>query len=193
MQGIRPPLGSGEVPPPVGQRGGGPEGGEGGDGTTPKLDLRPSAKVLERAVGGGSVDHIDDAETGDFTALNSRKWKFAGFFNRMKRQVAQNWHPDNVYVRRDPSGNVYGTKDRITVLQVSLTPTGSVAKVLVAQQSGVDFLDDEAIRAFQEAQPFPNPPAGLVDQRSNTITFSFGFHFQIGGERSSWRVFRPAE
>jgi len=153
-------------------------------------NLRPTEDLLERAVGGGSVDHVEDAEEGEFTALNSRKWKYATFFNRLKRQVAQNWHPDIVYLRRDPTGNIYGTRDRITVLTVSLTPNGSVSKIYVEKQSGVDFLDDEAVRAFREAQPFPNPPTGLVDVRSNLITFRFGFHFAIGGDRSRWKVFR---
>lgn len=169
---------------------GGSEAPGGGEGPKPTPTLRPSEDLLERAVGGGSVDHIEDADEGEFTSLNSRKWKYATFFNRMKRQVAQNWHPDQVYLRRDPNGNIYGTRDRLTVLRVSLNPNGSVAKIYVAKQSGVDFLDDEAVRAFQEAQPFPNPPGGLVDPRSNLITFSFGFHFQIGADRSRWKVFR---
>jgi len=170
-----------------------PGGGEipgGGETAKPSPSLRPSEELLERAVGGGSVDHIEDADEGEFTSLNSRKWKYATFFNRMKRQVAQNWHPDQVYLRRDPNGNIYGTRDRLTVLRVSLNPNGSVAKIYIAKQCGVDFLDDEAVRAFQEAQPFPNPPGGLVDPGSNLITFSFGFHFQIGGDRSRWKVFR---
>ena len=169
---------------------GGAEVPGGGESPKPSPSLRPSDDLLERAVGGGSVDHIEDADEGEFTALNSRKWKYATFFNRMKRQVAQNWHPDQVYLRRDPSGNIYGTRDRLTVLRVSLNPNGSVAKIYVAKQSGVDFLDDEAVRAFNEAQPFPNPPGGLVDPKSHLITFSFGFHFQIGGDRSRWKVFR---
>jgi TonB family protein len=172
-----PPAGATETP-----------GGGGGPSKTP--NLRPTEELLERAVGGGSVDHLEDAEQGDFTALNSRKWKYATFFNRMKRQVAQNWHPDQVYLRRDPTGNIYGTRDRLTILSVSLKPDGAVAKIYVAKQSGVDFLDEEAMRAFREAQPFPNPPAGLVDARSNLITFSFGFHFGIGGDASRWKVFR---
>lgn len=175
-----------ETTPP----GGTAERAGGGGNPTKTPDLRPTEEVIERAVGGGSVDHLEDAEEGDFTSLNSRKWKYATFFNRMKRQVAQNWHPDTVYLRRDPTGNIYGTRDRLTVLQVSLNPNGSVAKIYVAQQSGVDFLDDEAVRAFRQAQPFPNPPTGLVDARSNLITFSFGFHFGIGGDRSRWKVFR---
>lgn len=152
--------------------------------------LRPRKEMLSRLVGGGSVDKIDGVESGEFTALNSKKWKFASFFNRMKRQVAQNWHPDTVYIRRDPTGKVYGTKDRVTVLEVSLKPNGSVAKVVVSQQSGVGFLDDEAVSAFHKAQPFPNPPSGLVNSGSQLITFSFGFHFQVASRRDAWKIFK---
>jgi len=165
------------------------EGGPGGELGRPRVpDLRPTEELLTRVTGGGSVDKIDDADDGESTALNSKRWKFAGFFNRMKRQVAQNWHPDRVYLQRDPNGNVYGTRDRITVLKVNLNPDGSLSKVYVQQGCGVDFLDDEAVRAFRAAQPFPNPPTGLVNGEG--ISFSFGFHFQIGGSRERWRVFR---
>lgn len=153
-------------------------------------NLRPSEEILSRLAGGGSVDKVDGAETGEVTALNSKKWKFASFFNRMKRQVAQNWHPDTVYLRRDPTGKVYGTKNRVTVLEVSLRPNGSLAKVVVSKQSGIGFLDDEAISAFRKAQPFPNPPTGLVESSSKLITFSFGFHFQVGQRRDTWRLFK---
>jgi TonB family protein len=165
------------------------EGGSGGELGKPRVpDLRPSEELLTRVTGGGSVDKIDDADEGEETALNSKRWKFAGFFNRMKRQVAQNWHPDRVYLQRDPRGNVYGTRDRITVLKVQLKTDGSVEKIYVQQGCGVDFLDDEAVRAFRAAQPFPNPPTGL--KSGENISFSFGFHFQIGGSRDRWRIFR---
>ena len=153
-------------------------------------NLRPSQDTLSRVVGGGSVDKLDGVETGEFTALNSKKWKFASFFNRMKRQVAQNWHPDEVYMRRDPTGKVYGTKNRVTVLEVSLDPGGKLAKVVVIEESGVAFLDTEAVAAFERAQPFPNPPTGLIASGSGLITFSFGFHFQVGAPRGGWKVFR---
>lgn len=161
-----------------------------GMGARSTPNLRPSEDTLARVVGGGSVDRLDGIESGDFTAINSKKWKFASFFNRMKRQVAQNWHPDTVYLRRDPTGKVYGTKDRVTVLEVSLKPNGSLANVVVFQQSGIDFLDAEAINAFHLAQPFPNPPSGLVDAGSQLITFSFGFQFQVGSRSDSWKIFR---
>ncbi len=164
------------------------EGGGGGGGPVVP-NLRPSQETLARLAGGGSVDRLDGVESGDFTALNTKKWKFASFFNRMKRQVAQNWHPDQVYARRDPTGKVYGTKDRVTLLEVSLKPNGRLDKIVVLEDSGVAFLDTEAVNAFERPQPFPNPPSGLIDS-SGGIHFSFGFHFQVGAPRGGWRIFR---
>jgi len=183
MPGDRKPGGAGP-----GEQGGG--GGDGGDGGAKVPNLRPSEDMLQKMVGGGSVDKLDDAEQGIETALNSRRWKYASFFNRMKRRVAQNWHPAEVYMRRDPTGRVYGSKDRLTVLKVSLTPTGQLADVVVLEGSGVSFLDDEAVRAFRAAQPFPNPPHALVEAGTQLITFSFGFHFQIDGPSDAWWKFR---
>jgi TonB family protein len=165
-----------------------PPGGQNEPGAPHTLDLKPSSEFMAKAVGGGSVDKLDGVESGDMTSLNSKQWKYASFFNRMKRQVAQNWHPDHVYMRRDPSGKVYGTKDRLTVLQVSLHPDGRLADVIVQEKSGISFLDEEAIRAFQLAQPFPNPPKALVDE-NGLITFQFGFYFEIG-DRNSWKIFK---
>jgi TonB family protein len=138
---------------------------------------------------GGSNDYLPGVDEGELTALNARRWKYASFFNRVKRDVAQNWDPERAYRLRDPTGNVYGSKDRLTVLQVSLKPDGTLHKVVVAGPSGVDFLDDEAVKAFELAQPFANPPRGLIDSSSQLITFQFGFAFEI--ERApTWRVFR---
>jgi TonB family protein len=168
-----------------------PQGGGGAGGGTPTLpDLRPSEKVLERAIGGGNVDFLDDVDEGEETALNTKQFVFATFFNRMKRRVHQNWDPFSVWARHDPTGHVYGYKTRVTRVRVTLSPSGELSKIIVSRTSGVDLLDEEAMRAFRAAQPFPNPPAGLVDASGN-ITFEFGFHLEIGGgRRGEWKVFR---
>jgi TonB family protein len=165
----------------------GENGGGGGGRTLP--NLRPSEEVLERALGGGSVDHLEDVEEGETTALNAKQWKYASFFNRTKRQVAQNWNPNRVLQAEDPRGNVYGVRDRITVLRVTLDPEGHLVDVIVLSSSGFDSLDEEAIRAFRAAEPFPNPPPELVEPRSGRISFQFGFHLD-NAERSSWKLFR---
>jgi TonB family protein len=165
----------------------GDNGGGGGGRTLP--NLRPTEDVLERALGGGSVDHLEDVEEGETTALNTKQWKYASFFNRTKRQVAQNWNPNRVLQSEDPRGNVYGIRDRITVLRVTLDPGGRLVDVIVTSSSGFDSLDEEAIRAFRAAEPFPNPPPELVDARSGRISFQFGFHLD-NADRSSWKLFR---
>jgi TonB family protein len=162
------------------------QGGAGG-GAPDAPNLKPTQEILERALGGGSVDHLEDVDNGDETSLNSKRWVYASFFNRLKRQVAQNWDPITVWRHKDPTGVVYGTKTRVTEVRVSLSRRGEIEKILVSTPSGVTELDDEALRAFRAAGPFPNPPDGLV-QKDNLITFGFSFFFEIGAPRITWRL-----
>jgi TonB family protein len=165
-------------------------GENGGGGGTPRApNLRPNDETLERLVGGGSVDHVEDVDESDTNQFNAKRWVYASFFNRLKRQVAQNWDPATVWRREDPEGKHYGYKPRITQLRISLDERGRVTKVLVVGPSGVDALDDEAIRAFKAAEPFPNPPDALVD-RDGFITFDFGFHFSIEEKKTTWKITR---
>lgn len=163
------------------------QGGAGG-GAPQVPDLKQSKDVLERIAGGGSVDHLEEVEAGDETALNAKRWVYASFFNRLKRQVAQNWDPQTVWRRTDPQGTHHGFKTRVTEVRVSLSPQGKLNKIVVTAPCGVSELDDEAVRAFHAAAPFPNPPDGLV--KEGQITFAFSFYFEIGQSRTSWRVIR---
>lgn len=159
---MRPESGAGEGPP---SKGG--------------LTLMPSPAQLARAIGSGTQDALKDVEDGPETALNSKQWRFASFFNRVKHQVQEHWHPDEVYRRRDPSGAIYGRTSRLTIVRVHLKPDGKLANIALEQPSGLEFLDDEALQAFRAAQPFPNPPRQLVND--GLISFSFGFLFEISG------------
>jgi TonB family protein len=190
FDGIAPKKGDGSFEQQRRERSEIPRGQQGAGGGAPDVpNLKPTQEVLERAIGGGNVDHLDDVANGDETALNAKRWIHASFFNRLKRQVAQNWDPGSVWRRRDPSGSVYGYKTRITEVRVSLTAKGQLAKVVVTQPSGVNELDDEAVRAFQQAAPFVNPPKELAND-DGLITFAFSFYFEIGAPRSSWKVIR---
>jgi TonB family protein len=155
-----------------------------------KPNLAATPEMLQRAIGkgSGSMDYLKDLDDGESTALNAKKWKHAPFFNRVKRAVANEWHPEVTYVRHDPSGNVYGVKDRVTTLRVRLSPDGKLVAWTILQSSGVDFLDDEAIDAFRKAAPFANPPKDLVEA-DGTIQFNFGFIFELSG-RSSLKVYK---
>lgn len=136
----------------------------------------------------GSMDDIQDVEDGDVNQLNSRRWKYASFFNRVRDQVSQHWHPEVVHAARDPDGSRYGFKVRVTRLLIRLNPDGTLNKVKLDKSSDVDFLDEEAIRAVRQAAPFNNPPSQLVDAETGFIDFGFGFIFEV--ESGKPQIFR---
>ena len=154
-------------------------------------ELKLSKQELARLLGSRVNDYLKGVDDGKKTLLNSKRWRYSSFFNRVKRKVAQNWHPAVVYKRRDPTGNVYGFKDRLTILRVRLTPKGKLKELHLENASGVGFLDDEALSAFRAAEPFPNPPKGLVDKQTGLISFRFGFLFEIS-RRPSFRILRSS-
>lgn len=166
----------------------GEQGEEGKDKQNVALLGRQSLEQLDMVSGAPSNDYIKDVPKGEETMLNSKEFRYATFFNRVKRGVSDHWNPGEVYLRHDPYGNIYGVKDRYTVLTVVLDSDGGLSDVSVAHSSGVGFLDDEAVHAFQLASPFPNPPQGLLEN-DGLIRFQFGFFFEIG-DRPKIRAFR---
>jgi outer membrane biosynthesis protein TonB len=152
-------------------------------GTDPASRYAPSSSPY------ASDDYIADVEeTGETNLLNTVPYRYAGFFERVKRRVRQHWDPKSVYRLRDPTGELYGHKDRYTVLSVVLDNRGYILDTTISSPSGLKFLDDEALRAFSAAGPFLNPPLGLAKD-DGKIRFDFGFAFLIASSRQQffWR------
>lgn len=148
-----------------------------------------SPEASEMVGEGGSPDYLRDVAEGDKTLLNRKRSRYWAFFDRVKRQVSKEWSPVPEYRRRDPYGNVYGVKDRYSAVHVTLNPDGTVRRLYLSKDSGLDFYDEEAIRAIRQAAPFHNPPEGLKDE-DGLVTFTFGFFFEIGtGEFRFIRMF----
>ncbi|MBM7115395.1 energy transducer TonB family protein [Archangium primigenium] len=160
--------------------GDGDEGSEGRLGSPGLARLMPSQAVMDQIIGGAPNDHLKNVNEGDGTYLNTREWKFASFFNRVKQSVGTQWNPNTALMRRDPTGDIYAGRDRYTMVQVTLDEYGKVADIRVEKSSGLDFLDLEAVESFKRAQPFPNPPAGLLEDDAK-VRFSFGFFMDMGG------------
>jgi len=169
---------------------------EGGDGRAPgeaalgRVQLFPGLAVRAPIAGAPAADHLADLEESDATRVNAAQWKHAGFLNRVKQDVYPHWRVGDVLRERDPSGLVYGWKDRYTLVRVTLAPDGAVRDVFVAAPSGVDFLDRAAVQAFRDAAKFPNPPRALQDD-SGAIQFAFGFSIEFGAAPAV-RVYGPA-
>lgn len=172
----------------LGRAGAEADGSEGRAGTEGAVNLLPSAAVLDAVSGAAANDHLADVDEGEGTYLNTREWKYAGFFNRVKQSVGQHWNPNAQLHLRDPTLQIYGGRDRQTLLQVTLTADGHLKEAWVEKSSGLDFLDLEAVKAFERAQPFPNPPSGLIAS-DQTVRFQFGFYLEMSG-RPGLRLFR---
>jgi TonB family protein len=177
---IQPGAGSGE-----------PDASSGRLGMPGAATLMPSQAVMDKLIGAAPNDHLKDVAEGDGTYLNTREWKYASFFNRVKQSVATHWDPNSQLRRRDPTGTIYSGRDRHTLVNVTLNEKGMVQEIRVERSSGLDFLDLEAVASFQRAQPFPNPPAGLLEPDS-MVRFSFGFYLEMGGG-PRMRLFRRSD
>ena len=57
---------------------------------------------------------------------------------------------------------------------------------MVVNTSGLDFFDDEVVRA-SDAVPFPPPPEPLRGM-DGLVTFQLGFYFEPGS-KSAWKIF----
>ena len=131
----------------------------------------------------GSDDYLPDVDKeGDTNLLNTRKFRYWDFFQRVRKRVRTEWNPAGAWRSRDPTGKRYGVRDRLTVVRVRLQPNGSLKDIRVHKRSGLGFLDEEARRAFVAAGPYPNPPRGLVNG-SGVVEFKFGFMFEISSSR----------
>lgn len=167
-------MAGGESPrPPVG--GLAPRLGKGGDW------------ARETFGGPTSIDEIDGAEEGAGNVLNTKRWKYASFFNRVRNAIDEEWEPQQVHKAHDPDGRAFGTQTRRTQLIIRLNDDGSINKIRLDKASGAPHLDEEAIRSTRAAAPFVNPPPGLVDPSTGFIEFRFGFIFSFDG---SSRIFR---
>lgn len=159
------------------------------EGTLPSLgDLKPQFKPsLQRKYDdipqghGGDVsrtnDRLKDVESGLETMLNSREFVYYTYYQRIRSQIRQYWEPSiREKVRRifAQGRTIASTRDHITRVIIVLDRTGALQKVQVVGESGVSDLDEAAVDAFRAAEPFPNPPQGLIE-RDGTIRIEWDF------------------
>jgi TonB family protein len=173
------------------------EGGDGGRRARGKLtpDLSLGTGTAERVLAGPNYDGFREGlEEGEETQLNTSAFKFATFFNRMKSEIGHEWVPR---VRaaahsRDPDASMFFYKDRTVALGITLDSEGRVKDLSVLETSNVDFFDRVAVDSVQAAQPFPNPPRGLIGG-DGEARFAFSFTLFAGDSRPRLRWIRSGE
>jgi len=121
-------------------------------------------------------DYIKDVALGDFTRLNTQEFEFYGFYHRIRQKLEQFWgrniQEQAQKIAKQGRSIASGT-NHVTALQIELNSNGEIVNVKVKGESGVKELDQTAIKTFNEAGPFPNPPKKMLVKGRVFINWSF--------------------
>ncbi|MCX7674922.1 MAG: TonB C-terminal domain-containing protein [Bdellovibrionaceae bacterium] len=109
----------------------------------------------------------EDIEVGQFTAINTDRWTYYTFFERLEDKVRPLW----VQLVRDQVGRIspkvireYPRSIASTLMEIQLNPKGEVVRILLLRSSGLRELDQAHAEAFWRTKVIENPPAELVEE-----------------------------
>lgn len=123
-----------------------------------------------------SNDYIEDLELGDFTQVNTQEFKYFGFYNRIKYKLEKYWG-QNIETQAQKllkSGrSIASDQNHLTALFIQINHKGEILNVKIKSTSGLKELDEAAVKSFNQAGPFPNPPKGML--KNNVATIEWGF------------------
>ena len=132
----------------------------------PNKPVAPEEDAQWAEQGSMPQDWVKGMKESDHTALNTKEYVFYSYFQRIRSRLDHAWVP----ILREKLTRMYRTgrslasdMDHTTKVVVVLDDRGEIVKVSVIDQSGTADLDDAAVRAFNLAGPFPNPPKGIID------------------------------
>lgn len=109
----------------------------------------------------------DDVSLGEFTALNTDRFKYYSFYARIEELVRFRWEQGlRRAIETFPMNQVASlSRDRWTTqVEFWLTSEGRFHSAHIHRESGLRRFDVAAVNAFREAAVFPNPPAELVEE-----------------------------
>ncbi|MBK7890385.1 MAG: TonB C-terminal domain-containing protein [Bdellovibrionales bacterium] len=128
-----------------------------------------------------------DIEIGNFTALNTDRFRYYSFYSRIEEQIRHRWVKyvkATLYSGRfPPSARSFTTK-----IEIVLDRQGDFIRAIIHNESGAQSIDAAPVLAFREAKRIPHPPREMVKE-DGTVRLFYSFHVdQIpGGSRSARR------
>jgi len=137
---------------------------------------RGSESAKDKSGINSTNDFLDDLEVADFTKVNSTRYKYYGYFFRIKQTLEGHWGNslrDKAKLLYYKNSRIPANEDFITQLAIIMDSQGVIEKVSIVSQSGISDLDDAATEAFNNAGPFPGPPKGLI--KNNKVKIKWGF------------------
>jgi TonB family protein len=125
---------------------------------------------------GQNNDYVEDIPLGDFNKLNTQEFEFYGFYHRIREKLEQFWG-SNIQEQAEKmvkSGRAIASDtNHITSLEIYINEKGEIINVNLNSTSGVRELDEAAVKTFNQAGPFPNPPKGMLKNGRAKIKWSF--------------------
>lgn len=121
-------------------------------------------------------DFVEEVPLGDLTYLNTVEYKYYGFYHRIRQKLEQFWGrsiQEKAETLLKNGRSIASDENLITSLEVTLNELGEIVAIAIKGTSGVRELDDAAVKSFNEAGPFPNPPKGLVVNGRVRIEWGF--------------------
>jgi TonB family protein len=138
----------------------------------------PRRDDFEKTVGTGTPqDYIRGLKESESTALNTREFMFYSYFQRIRERLDYAWNKSlqDRLGRMFRSGRYLASdREHTTKVLVTLNGAGEITRVQVVEDSGTRDLDDAAVKSFNEAGPFPNPPRGMMSS-TGTIQIRWDF------------------
>jgi protein TonB len=135
----------------------------------PSLDTPPS--IFRRPGGGGGLKGGGRGGVeGEPIPLDTPDPKFHDYFNQIRERIKSKW----IYPREAGDRGIGGQ----LMIEFHIAKDGRLSFLELRRSSGVEILDDYALRAIQLAQPFPPVPDALARQ---VLPVSGLFTYQIVG------------
>jgi len=128
-----------------------------------------------------SPDQIDGVEDGAKTLLNTQRYLYSSFMDRIVDEIYDAWRmrASDAMERLRLRGKLMGRKSYLTSLKITINQAGEVIAIQTLKGSGVDVFDEAPKEAFWKSSPFPNPPLQMF-QGQEFLPLTFNFNFEIG-------------
>lgn len=127
---------------------------------------------------GGGIDFLGGAAVGDITMANAFKFKYAGFFNELKRSIAFYWNPEPaLYLVPYPRAN----SELVTKVRFVIDHSGLLADLEVLSSSQYQAVDRAALSAIRNSTPVFNVPEELLDQ-NHQLSIICEFRILLGAK-----------
>jgi TonB family protein len=132
----------------------------------------PPAAAMFRRGGGGGLKGGRGGIEGEAIPLDTPEPKFQDYFNQVRERIKSKW----IYPYEASSRGIEGELQ----IEFGIAKSGELQFIEKRRSSGVELLDDYAMRAVQLASPFP-PVPDAISKGGLPINGSFRYHILGSG------------